>query len=159
MAADSAPCLNRLALRLICTSNSPGALFSRLSLNTVHILACQSSGTAGLEMRKTTLLCASTGRALAPRAAVAASMRRRLNVCVVGSCMACLRLYGVCCGFGAAIVSVRQRLQQLGLDGDLGFVVLQLRAVNQKGVVHPLSQGRHFGQLHLHLVACQHLRD
>ena len=37
--------------------------------------------------------------------------------------------------------------------------MLQLRAVDQKGVVHPLSQGGDFGQLHLHLVARQHQRN
>ena len=81
MAAGSAPCLNRLAFRLICTSNSPGALLSNASLNTVHILACQSSGTAGLEMRSSALLCDQAGRArllLAARAARTARRRRWL---------------------------------------------------------------------------------
>jgi len=61
MAAGSVPCLKSDAFRLICTSNSPGALFSRLSLKTVHILACQSSDTAGVETRSTVLFWACAG--------------------------------------------------------------------------------------------------
>ncbi len=59
IAAGSVPCLNSVAFRLICTSNSPGALLASDSLKTPHILACQSSGTAGVEMRSSVLPCAS----------------------------------------------------------------------------------------------------
>src|SRR3990167_5271370 len=84
MAAGSAPCLNSEALRLICTSNSPGADFSNVSLNTVHILACQASGTAGVEMRSTVLVCATAGHAKALRTAAAANSVRRLKWREVG---------------------------------------------------------------------------
>src|SRR4249920_1610840 len=82
IAAGSVPCLNSVAFRLICTSNSPGALLSSDSLNTVHILPCQSSGTAGVEMRSGILVWAWAGsaasvRLAAERAAASASRPRR----------------------------------------------------------------------------------
>ena len=79
MAAGSVPCLKREPFRLICTSNSPGALLSSDSLNTVHILPCQSSGTAGVEIRNTVLAWPKAGTvAAAPRAAAPPKMARRL---------------------------------------------------------------------------------
>src|SRR5512143_1303581 len=80
IAAGSVPCLNSDALRLIWTSNSPGALLSSCSFITVHIFACQSSGTAGVEIRSSTLFwarAASGNAQAAASAAPEASARRR----------------------------------------------------------------------------------
>ena len=77
MATGSVPCLNRLALRLICTSNWPGADRSSCSFNTFHMRACQSSGTAGVEMRSSCLLWARAGWVLAPKARATPSRVRR----------------------------------------------------------------------------------
>jgi len=83
MAAGSVPCLKSEALRLICTSNWPGEDLSSDSLNTVHILACQSSGTAGVEMRSGIFACAmawpATPHRLRAQMPAASRPRRRVD--------------------------------------------------------------------------------
>ena len=76
MAAGSAPCLNKEALRWICTCQSPGAAASSVSLNTVHMRACQSSGTAGDEARSSVEASVGEDDRPRPTAGINAGMAR-----------------------------------------------------------------------------------
>ena len=57
---------------------------------------------------------------------------------------------------GAALCLRSERFEQLCLYGNLCRVLLQLRPVNQKGVLDPLAQGGDFGQLQVEAVLGQH---
>ena len=68
-------------------------------------------------------------------------------------CFAALAMTGVdSCG---AFLGC-QRLQQLGLNSNLGFIVLQWRAVNQKSIFDAFAQCGDLSQLHRDMVLRQY---
>ena len=54
---------------------------------------------------------------------------------------------------------LRQRFHQFRLDGNLGAVLLQFSAFDQKGVVHPLAECRDLGELQVDFVSGQNPCD
>ena len=80
IAATSALCLNRVAFRKTSTSNRPGSTSSTSFSKTCSISACQSPGTAGVEILIATgsAACRLPKPSATPEAMAHASMQRIL---------------------------------------------------------------------------------